>query len=391
MNLGQEVQHCHDNSQGPHTNLHQTTASVGKSPLRALTGLRFFATAIVVAYHFWDEPASSQYGSRLYPSAVAAVTFYFILSGFILTYVYADVLDSMPVTQGALKFWRARFARIAPVYYLSLLISLPPIIYSVLVSRVSHFDASIILTPLFLQAWWPKVSTSWNGPAWSLSTECFFYLIFPFLIQPISKVPVRPLLFSAYALVCLTALIVPPSAIPQIFLSRSEFWTHFRAFFPLLHLPSFLFGIALARLYAHHQETTIRHASKLFWSTAALLISLLVLRTRLPAPFSSNLAIVPLSGALIWLGSQLDKRQMLLSTPLILLLGEASYAVYILHSPLLWWWQWLMTRIVLLPWQNIPSAIAFFVLVNMAAVAVFKWFETPLRRRILGHVENRMG
>ena len=391
MNLGQEVQYCPDISQGPHTHLHQTTVSAGKSPLRALTGLRFFAASAVVANHFWQTPTSSQDSGRLYLGAVAAVTFFFVLSGFILTYVYADVLNSLPVMRGARTFWRARFARIAPVYYLSLLIALPPILYSVLVSRVSHFDASIILTPLFLQSWWPSVSTTWNSPAWSLSTECFFYLIFPFLIQPISKMPVRPLLFSAYALVCLNAFIVPPSAIPQRYLDPSEFWTHFRAFFPLLHLPSFLFGVALARLYAHHQEATIRHASKLFWSAAALLISLLVLRTRLPAPFSSNLAIVPLSGALIWLGSQLDKRQMLLSTPFILLLGEASFALYILHLPLLWWWKWLMTRIFLLPWQNIPSAIVFFVLVNMAAVAVFKWFETPLRRRILGHIENRMG
>ena len=391
MDVAQNTPLCPDTTRSTEAYTHGSGKRAAKAPLQVLTGLRFVAASVVVANHFWPISTSPHYGPFFLRGAVTAVTFFFVLSGFILTYVYADTLDNLPILSGAKTFWHARFARIAPVYYLSLLISLPPILYAVFVSRVSTFNASVILTPLFLQAWWPNVSTSWNAPAWSLSAECFFYLIFPFLIRFIKKIPDSALLLSTYILVSVTALIVPPSMIPERFLNPSLFWMHFRAFFPLLHLPSFLFGVAVARAYSHYRKEPLKHAAALFWLAAAALPLLLGLRGILPAALSSNLTIVPLSGALIWLGSQLDGRKMLLSTPLMLLLGEASYALYILHVPLLWWWKWLMTKCALTAWQSIPSAISLFILVNMIAAITFIWFETPVRRKILGHIENRMG
>src|SRR5260370_8948074 len=111
------------------------------------------------------------------------VSFFFVLSGFILVYTYAG----RPMILK--NFWRARFARIYPAYAFSLLVTAPFFFYAVLTMNIpffvwakAHLKLASALVLSLLQAWVPQAALTWNAVAWSLSVEPFFYLLFPFLL-----------------------------------------------------------------------------------------------------------------------------------------------------------------------------------------------------------------
>ena len=104
------------------------------------------------------------------------VSFFFVLSGFILVYTYAGrniVLRD---------FWQTRFARIYPAYLFALLLTSPFWIIGALKMHVPffafgerHFALTSALVVLLLQSWVPGAALSWNSVSWSLSVEAFFY------------------------------------------------------------------------------------------------------------------------------------------------------------------------------------------------------------------------
>ncbi|MCP4503608.1 MAG: acyltransferase [Deltaproteobacteria bacterium] len=111
-----------------HENELESTKVPKRVHLKMLTGIRFLAALHVVIYHLWRYDAWHPPGIVL--DAVAAgpvaVTLFFVLSGFILTYTYASTDgESASLLSSSTAFWRVRFARIYPVYALGLLISLP--------------------------------------------------------------------------------------------------------------------------------------------------------------------------------------------------------------------------------------------------------------------------
>src|ERR1035437_477263 len=86
-------------------------------PIKSLTSLRFFAAIYVVLFHESANPGHFVFfplAARFVASGFTAVTLFFVLSGFILAYNYDRIRSRR-------EFWISRFARIYPVYFLSLL------------------------------------------------------------------------------------------------------------------------------------------------------------------------------------------------------------------------------------------------------------------------------
>ena len=145
----------------------------------ALTGIRCFAALNLVFFHFAD-PRSFGPLSPVVNGGYVSVSFFLLLSGFILTYNYADRAQQGALT--ARSFWSARFSRLYPVYAFSLLLSAGTLALEVQAHTRFDFGLGLILTPLLLQGWHPLLTNFWNTPAWTMSTEAFFYLLFPWLI-----------------------------------------------------------------------------------------------------------------------------------------------------------------------------------------------------------------
>src|SRR5580698_8802877 len=93
----------------------------GRMPaIRSLTGARFVAALLVVCFHF--VPLAPGWVNSILRNGYLGVPFFFVLSGFILTYNYASDPQQRIVAR---SFWMARFARIYPIYLVALVLSLP--------------------------------------------------------------------------------------------------------------------------------------------------------------------------------------------------------------------------------------------------------------------------
>ena len=155
-------------------------APVRKSRLPALSGLRIFAALNLVFFHFGD-PKDFGWFAPVVDNGYTSVSFFLLLSGFILAYNYSDRAARGEMEIG--KFWLARLSRLYPVYLFSLIISVGMLAIEFHAQTKPMFYGGIFLTLLLLQGWSPTLSTFWNTPAWTMSTEAFFYLIFPLAVR----------------------------------------------------------------------------------------------------------------------------------------------------------------------------------------------------------------
>ncbi|MGI4896383.1 MAG: acyltransferase family protein, partial [Janthinobacterium lividum] len=140
-----------------------------------LTGLRWFAALAVFGYHSVVLlGGTAESGMRtLFDHGRVGVSFFFVLSGFIVTWAWRQ-------DDGAWPFLRRRLARIYPAYLVAL-------IAAVVLLKLTATDQSpkALLADLFLvQSWVPQRSVffSGNDVGWSLSCEAFFYAAFPLLL-----------------------------------------------------------------------------------------------------------------------------------------------------------------------------------------------------------------
>lgn len=357
-------------------------AASGKRPgLPLLTSLRFFAALDVLVYHRAPRLAPG-FLANLAGSGYEAVSFFFILSGFILVYVYDSPAAASRMTSSRRAFWWARFSRIMPGYVLGLLISAPIFVYSGLVSRISPLDqclTGLVLLPLLLQAWWPPVAIVWNGPAWSLSAEAFFYACFPWLIRTVGAWSARQGVVVAVILLAV-AEAARYSAVAMG--PPSVFRTHLCLYWPIFHLPHFILGMTLGRWFldAHlYGRTGYRW---LFPFGVAAAILLFGCRSWLPWWALSGPAQAIVFAALI-VGAGAARQTGVLASPICVLLGEASYAMYILHEPLVFWWERFVGGIG--EKRTWLAFSAFAATVVIGAVGAYLWIETPLRRWLLRH------
>jgi len=344
--------------------------------LPVLTSLRFFAAAVVV-FHHQAPDISLPFLDALTRSGYNAVTFFFVLSGFILTYVYSGPTERQPMARPAGEFWWARFLRIAPAYYLGLLLLTPRLLYTTLASKITSIEAlltALFVVPLFQQTMWPGAALLWNAPAWSLSVEFFFYLLFPVLAVISARIPRLWFLAVAGLLVVAMAVlrfqVLPSPADEGAY--HDYFW-----FSPLVHLPQFIFGMALGRLFLFGRALPRAVYSAMLYG--GLLAIVLITGARLLGRVYDPV-IVGLFGLVIFGGAGREAAGRLLTLPLLVLLGEASYSMYILHVPIGFWWEWTTAHLPMaLPaWAGFA---AYFVLTVVISVLFFLGVEQPLRRR----------
>lgn len=359
-----------------------------RPPLPILTSLRFFAATEVVVFHSY-LPWQSDFLRGLTSAGYQSVTFFFVLSGFILTYVYMGTSEQIPLNVTERAFWKARFARLSPAYFLGLLLSFPLFAYGALISKIMPIKWLILglaLVPTLQQAWWPPAANLWNAPAWSLSVEFFFYAVFPALAWMTSRIPRNYFIACAYCLViAVTSFISPfcPDGYPE------SFACNFKMFFPPLHLPQFIFGMALGRWYLFDHMVSRRiHVGMLCVGIVGLVV-VFGGRSLLPWWVQTNALLVLLFGLVIFGGARAEAAFKSLSSPSLILMGEASYSIYILHMPLQFWWGWFMEKVMRLSLPVFLNFALYFALVIAVSLLSCLYVEKPLRRWILGRREHR--
>ncbi len=361
--------------------------------LPALTGLRFVAAFIVVVSHFTLSARLPlllpPHGILAWPARLAAnadavgnlgVDFFFILSGFILAYMYLTPAGALRCTRRA--FWVARAGRILPLYLFAWVATAALAIYG-----HEMYDTPVVtgLSSLTLtQAWLPRSAIAFNPPGWSLSAEVFFYATFPTFAMALARLSPRALVRAA---VLLSFVFVAPALALQVFAPNDSYWQGIVYFNPLLRLPEFLLGVVAGRLFVTTPTCRVPRCT--------LALTVLVMGTAaagsplLPRHLLHNGLLTPAFAVIIY-GVACATRDgartsalVLWGTAPLVTLGEASYALYILHWPMLD----LFTRLVGgAPPPGGVTCITFFCayLALTVAVSVLAWrcVETPARRAI---------
>ncbi len=366
-----------------------------KQRLDALTSLRFFAAVMIVIHH-----SVGLFGFKIdqIPFFLwgQGVSFFFVLSGFILAYVYPK-LETWPEIR---RFWRARIARIWPALLTSFLLAYWLLSLS--------WDSKTGLANLFMiNAWipFPIYFFSYNSPSWSISTEFFFYLAFPFLIYQWDKTWLVKLLVSCVIVVFLIQvsnwLKLPDYAsINDGSITRTSLlYIH-----PASRIFEFIFGIFVA-----HQWR--KQVGRVQWSEsrASLYEICVILLAGASMHFIPVLAggvskTWPNTSVLVWLypsGSMFAFGLLIyvmamgrgritawLSHPMLVLLGEISFSLYLLHQILLRYYQANITHFPHLP--DILSLAIFWVTVLLASYLMWALIEMPGRRLLLGRGQKKI-
>ena len=299
-------------------------------PLRALTAIRFFAAIHVVLVHesFMNGHIPfGPIGSRIVNSGYTAVTLFFVLSGFILAYNYEHVSDRA-------EFWISRFARIYPLYLLSLL----PSLASPHFSHHPHPGAlGMLLTFTLLQGWVPSLAFSLNLVAWTLSVEAFFYALFPFLLPWTERLRLRTFLTLQAVYFLLTCL--PPLLSLHSSSNSAGFWIarYWESTLPFVRLNSFFLGVfagtwfrrCVSRTDAPLLSGAIR-AVYLVALGSGIVLLLWLQPTILFGPMRTE-ALQLCYTLLILLLSDVNWK-VLVSYPMQMA-GEISYGIYVLQFP----------------------------------------------------------
>ena len=330
--------------------------------LDQLTGLRYFAALLVFLSHSsWD--GSDQTLTQVFESGYVGVSFFFVLSGFILSYSYKQKILGNGLS--FLKYALLRLARLTPLHFLTALPFVALAFYKADVSLLK-----IVINLSYLQSWIPNSTYyfSFNAPSWSLSNEMFFYICFFPLIFLNTRNIVK------ITVLLLTVVIVSALVMETVFPGKSVFGEYSLAhwmfyIFPGFRLLDFLAGMLLFKVW----QGGFRLPS---WSVApsyVLLIVAMYYAKSIPEPFRYSLYFLPV--IVVFFYAHLTENTGIarfFSTKILVLLGNASFAFYLIHQRLIEIFRKLGQRLDLSNWSFALLTLAIITLISIVIYVLYE-------------------
>jgi len=354
--------------------------------IRPLTSLRFFFAFIVFFSHLkflenTNNPVFKKLHLNLLMDGHLGVSFFFILSGFILVYSYKEKMLQQKTTNK--EFWIARFARIYPLHLFTLLLAIP---YSLYMVNSTGNDWLVILGSQFTltQSFFLSndIFYSLNAPAWSISCEAFFYFMFPFLL----------LFFSAkrkrlhYGLFFLLVLLIPVSI--AFIKGEISYWLFYIN--PVFRLVDFTMGLLLYEAYKKFNHTiSSRIASFLEISFVTLMLVFIAAHNQIGFTYRLSCYYwLPMCLVIFIFSFQKGILSKLLSKKAFIILGEISFAFYLVHMLVIRYVEALNDTYHFSQGHLIPSIMMLVISLTLS-YALHKCIEVPLNNRIKAWYKNR--
>lgn len=376
-----------------------------RQQIPALTSLRFIAALAVVVYHY----GGGYRGNGIVPlidyppmlkevvyAGYAGVSFFFVLSGFVLVYSYGDWFQSD--LSRVRSFLRARFARIYPLYLLTHTVGVL-ILVAITWPEQAQGSALIRTTATWMIGLF-HAGSSPNGPAWSIGHEAMFYLCFPgFVYIVLRRCTSR--LYTVVLTACIYLIevalfvvviatiskgdpgVLSAEAIRPTNLLAASYSTWY------MRIWEFFFGCALATLVFRFGDW-FQQRSRRDVLVVCCLAGIVILTVASQVVWPDEpifvmaawyVGFTPLFGlfiAAIAAGPTFISRP--LAYPSLVLLGESSYALY------LWHWLPMMPLLDVAPRQPIPFGISIGAILGTIGLSIvsYRFVETPARRWLRG-------
>ena len=297
-----------------------------------LTFTRFIAAFFIVFLHFGGDLFTTDnnfikiFRNHLY----LGVDYFYVLSGFVMMLAYGKNKSI-----NFFNYMQNRIARIYPLHVFSLLLT---ILISLIISfnYLKFWNFSIIdfiLNSFLLQSWFPTSALNFNSPSWSVYTEMFFYICFPFLLNNfINKFTQKTVIsvFIIFWLICQMGMnLFYFSKYYDGYESLSRYFLYYN---PFLHLNSFCIGLTFGILFNKHKKSAYKNYDL---KIIAVFIFCSILVYFFHNLFMHNgLLAIPFGLMIYWIASNDGKLTQLFRHRWLIHLGEISFAVYLLQTPI---------------------------------------------------------
>lgn len=346
-----------------------------------IQGLRAISVLLVVAYHA---------GLRL-PGGFFGVDIFFVISGFVITASLKREYEQ----SGQIKlrsFYFRRFKRLAPSLALVvfLVMAITPFLLTPLDAKLS--TATTGMAAIFsisnvslvfgqLNYFAPSAKSNLLLHTWSLSVEEQIYVVFPIFLSLIFKLRKSGKIIHLY-------IIFGAISVSSYFLSifgdqqRPAFFGHYS---PIVRIWAFLAGAMLAIGPIAITRANVK-MSALYGYTGLLMILAAALFVNSASSSYKTFAIFPVAGAAMIIISGLEpsnKFSLLISNKLFLRIGDASYAIYLWHWPII-----AITREVIS--NNTFALLIAAVLSFVPAILSFQHVESPLKSMTIHNTINKV-
>ena len=347
--------------------------------LKALTGIRFFAAFYVVVFHTRVGAVLYSHGyhgaGNFFFSGYLAVPLFFLLSGFILAYTYEGQIEEKGDHR---RFWEARFARIWPVYAVSLVMASIP-------SFNFPPPGAALAAICMVQAWNPfdpGLAGTWNFVCWTLSVEAVFYLVFPWFQTWLEERSERMQLLTIATMLLLCVAI--NSASRTLGYKPYGVWQWIPL--PIPHLPEFFTGVGLGNCYLRLLNRNAAAPGgrllpgKGLWTYASMLATIALLCC--PASRWTGTIVIGFAALLFGLAAEKTLLTRFLSSKAMLLGGGISYSIYLVQMPVKGWVQMITDRMHLGN-EGLRFSITAATLIGVSLI-LFKAVEDPSRKLLRG-------
>jgi peptidoglycan/LPS O-acetylase OafA/YrhL len=366
-----------------------------KDYIAQLTGIRIFLTLMVVVSDMvlWADvdPGFVQntdwFFLKIFASAPIRVDVFFMLTGFLLFYIYKKEFSDTISFNSYVKFIIIRLARIYPVHLLMLFVIFCFYLLPIW-EFVNHFstqritaDGNWLLNILLLNSWGlGDHLASWNGPSWSISIEFLNYLVFPIFVLLIIQLKK---LWHNIALLFGILLFYEYLQFTVI----QEIGAYNGAPAMVRGLTGMALGMVLAQIYISGR---LSHRWLWDYLTVCLLCVMgiiMSLKTLYNVP-NDYLFYIPLPFLVMAIASSQSFIKRIFSLPFLVYLGNLSFGVYMLHQPVCRLFYFLFhDYYTSLRIENNSTFIIINLIVILITMIVFsaiihKYIETPLRIRI---------
>ena len=358
--------------------------------------MRFIAASCIVVLHL-----ENHFGFRADMTLSGklpwhqAVSFFFVLSGFILTHAY-PAIRTRPELR---RFFVARLARVWPGHLFALLVWLW------LATWVGQHSfgtwRQLLANVTMTHAWIPRAGyyLSGNVVSWSISTEFGFYLLFPLLLLLLRRQWLAITLATlglSIILITLAQVFSLPYESGKGITTNGLLYMH-----PLARLFEFACGMTGSFLFTGIQTryqvrpwiatlvevcavVAVALCARFSQETAGFICHYLNLKEPamiwlvfgglMAIPFTILIFVFALGRG--WISQALSVRWMVV-------LGEASYSIYLLHFTLISFFYYKFE----LSGTNPKLALAAYLLaLPIVSIGSWMYIETPLRKWIVAKV-----
>ncbi len=353
--------------------------AVPKRDLKPLTSLRFAAAMLVYCYH----ALGSERTLPGYNLGAIGVGFFFVLSGFILTYAHHADFAAGFSAAATRRFLVARFARIYPTHAVTMLAAG---IGLAIAGNYLPWNLGLryrveesLTQALLVHAWSPDVfiRVGLNSPSWSISDEAFFYACFP-VLAVLGSHWVAP---QARSRILLYGLLLWAAGLA---LAASGDWSWWKLYtLPTTRLIDFAVGMLAGYAFLRPSRAVSAAAATRNEIAALLAFALAMLALpSVPWPLRPALWMMPWAAfAILTFAEGRGAISRFLSHPACVRLGEISFAFYLVHHTVLL----IVQRFA---GDGAFTVLAAFALSLAASLALFLWVETPARHWIRSVAES---